>query len=197
MVHLTKYLISPVTTWLEAQLLDDSNLDSPKRTFAAKVSNFWSQVCASFRWGRRRLIQVPSRPSNLPTQVQEGVLHWSRLIGDTSTRKALWITADLSQNDDITYGLGAFQAPPAAEPTLAISVDVSTSLSVFWPLLHGLGTKWPEFNQQITAKVDEMRLIWIYSLANDYYWTMFEGGDWSTVRLLLSMTHKHSPHVVG
>ncbi|KAJ7913431.1 hypothetical protein B0H13DRAFT_2271150 [Mycena leptocephala] len=120
------------TTWLEDYLLYDSiPVADP---LPEKVSTFWSQLGAIFRWLRPHLIQVPPRPSTLPTQVQEGVLHWSHLIGNSSTRKALWITADIRQSDGITDGLSAFQFLSAAEPTLTISVDDRHKALLFDPL---------------------------------------------------------------
>jgi hypothetical protein len=146
MVHLVRDLTSPVTTWLEARLFRNPIPADGKLTFGVKVSNFCSQLCASFRCRRRRrIIQVSSRPSTLPTQLDEGILHWSHLV-DPSTRKALWITTTRHQIDGCADSV--FQLCSATGTVPVISVDVGQKKRIFWPLLHGLGTMWPEFNQQ-------------------------------------------------
>jgi hypothetical protein len=120
-----------------------------------KISKFWPEWRGRF-WQRQGVIILPedgdhpeaaSTPWISPTKMHDDVLHWSYLMRHPRTQKALWITVDHHDIDVCAWDV--FQLLLATDNT--ISVDVSETRSILRPLLHALGTAWPEFKRQLAA----------------------------------------------
>jgi hypothetical protein len=122
------------------------------------MSIWGSEVRRILPWRRGGLIALPdddspegpSVPSPVLTTLHDDILHWSRLSGNPSRRKALWITADSRKIDPCAYD--AWQLLSTIDGVQStILVDVSQTRSIAWPLLHALKKAWPEFKRQVVA----------------------------------------------
>lgn len=73
---------------------------------------------------------------------------------------------------------------PASDPVpRTILVNVSNAKTILWPLLHALGTTWPEFKQQLAALCDRYTTL-------EYYYE-------PKVRFTYSLIFNMRNHVVG
>ncbi|KAJ7831735.1 hypothetical protein B0H13DRAFT_246390 [Mycena leptocephala] len=88
--------------------------------------------------------------SNVLAEVNEQVLHYSRMESDLSwpTNKLLWIMADTEERcHSITRNMS--DVLDSALHCLALEVDVSKTHSVFWPLVCALTRALPTFREEI------------------------------------------------
>jgi hypothetical protein len=117
------------------------------------------------RWRRHGAIALPadedqqfevrSVPWPVPTEFKEDVFHWTCLIGDRDTQKALWITADHADKVE-TCAHAAIEVLHSAETIrTAILIDAAKTNGIFWSLVHGLGTSYPAFSQELARMTEE------------------------------------------
>ncbi|KAF7330225.1 Serine/threonine-protein kinase STY8 [Mycena venus] len=89
---------------------------------------------------------------NVPAELTENLIHWSRLSTDWHTYKALWITADNREaRYDIANGaLRLFSSPDfSSDPCNVVLVDVSGTHCIFWPLISGFATVSAEYRNEL------------------------------------------------
>ncbi|KAJ7906556.1 hypothetical protein B0H13DRAFT_2333295 [Mycena leptocephala] len=160
-----------VRKWLNQAISDDAIAGKP--SFKYKWLRSWVQLRHKLRRKLNRRchgastlpqnddgdrLEVPSVLWSVPTELKEGVFHWLYLIGEQNTQKNLWITVDGGDKVDLCALAAADQIHSAETVQTAILVDVSKTVSVFWPLLHGLENSYPGFTEELARIVASLPL---------------------------------------
>jgi hypothetical protein len=94
--------------------------------------------------------QHASSPGQLPAELTENVLHWSRLSSEWHTNKALWITTDSKERSgEIAQGVFDLLSPSSSDDDTGLAlVDISGTRSAFWPLIRGFAVASPGFRAE-------------------------------------------------
>ncbi|KAJ6469281.1 hypothetical protein C8R45DRAFT_1016544 [Mycena sanguinolenta] len=87
-------------------------------------------------------------PWNIPSELREAVLHYSRLGADSMwpTKLPLWITADTG-NRCSAIVREVSRIVCSSESGICVDVDISSTHSVFWPLVRALAVALPAYRE--------------------------------------------------
>ncbi|KAJ7722656.1 hypothetical protein DFH07DRAFT_897892 [Mycena maculata] len=146
---------------------DATSLDTDVPTRKTTSKWTWSRLFAPFRRCPTGPIALPadhdrlelasgpsfpgqqsSSPREIPSELAENVLHWSRLALDWHTNKALWITSDnKEQCSEIASTVFNLLSPSGSDNSgIGVAlVDVGETRSSFWPLVQGFAVASPEY----------------------------------------------------
>ncbi|KAJ7464055.1 hypothetical protein FB451DRAFT_453740 [Mycena latifolia] len=148
------YLIRSDSTSLEIDVPSDG---PPTR------KKLWSRLIALFRRRSTGPIALPvdgdllemgagaedpTREAwDIPAELTQDVLHWSRLSPDWHTNKALWISTDTKERHRaIADAVSTLLQPSSGDTRTGIAiVDAGKTRSAFWPLVHGFASASPGY----------------------------------------------------
>jgi hypothetical protein len=150
---------------------DSTSLDGKSRSPIILMRKMWSRLIAAFHpstgpialpveeddrlemeAGSFPFAQQSFSQTDLPPELTENVIHWSRLSSEWDTNKALWITTDNKEQCSAIAQTAFHLLSPSGGDETRIGValvDLSKTRSSFWPLTKGLALASPEYRADL------------------------------------------------